>query len=236
MSSAREFFKISQKLPAGPLRVVQTHLSYDQMNIESKPTTPVSVGQTVPHFEMDAYLPSEGQFGKISSTELQKQNKWVVLVFYPANFTFVCPTELADLAEKHEGLKNLNVEVVSVSTDTHYSHLAWRNSEKLLQNVHYAMAADPTGGVSKAFGVYDEKSGLALRGTFIIDPAGKLVSSEVNFYNMGRDADELLRKVEGFVYLRDHPNEACPAKWTRGKKTLTPSEKIVGKVYQELHK
>ena len=195
----------------------------------------VSVGQTVPNFEMQTYSPSEGQFAKMSLNDLQKQKKWLVLFFYPADFTFVCPTELADLAEKQDALKQLNVEVVSVSTDTQFAHLAWRNSEKLLCTVGYSMAADPTGAVSKLFGVYDDASGLALRGTFIIDPDGKLVSSEVNFYNMGRNADELYRKVEGFIYLRDHPSEACPAKWTRGAKTLTPSEKLVGKVYQALH-
>ena len=196
---------------------------------------PIFVGQSVPNFEVDVYDPTEGQFKKISLSDLHRLKKWLVLVFYPADFTFVCPTELADLAEKYEALKKLNVEVISVSTDTHYAHLAWRNSEKLLENVKYPMAADPTGALSRLFGVYDEATGLALRGTFIIDPGSKLVSSEVNFYNMGRNADELFRKVEGFTYLRDHPNEACPAKWIRGGKTLKPSEKLVGHVYQALN-
>ena len=196
---------------------------------------PIFVGQSVPNFEVDVYDPTESQFNKISLSDLHRLKKWLVLVFYPADFTFVCPTELADLAEKYEALKKLNVEVLSVSTDTRYAHLAWRNSEKLLQNVKYPMAADPTGVLSRLFGVYDEATGLALRGTFIIDPGSKLVSSEVNFYNMGRNADELFRKVEGFTYLREHPNEACPAKWIRGGKTLTPSEKLVGQVYQALN-
>jgi alkyl hydroperoxide reductase subunit AhpC len=146
----------------------------------------------------------------------------------------VCPTELADLADKQEALKKLGVELISVSTDTKYAHLAWRNSEKLLQNVKYQMGADPTGKLSRQFGVYDAGSGLAWRGTFIISPAGKLVSSEVNFYNVGRNADELYRKLEANVYLLDHPAEACPAKWKSGAKTLTPSEKMVGKVYEAL--
>jgi NADH-dependent peroxiredoxin subunit C len=196
--------------------------------------TPVSVGQIVPDFELQTYNPAEGQFGTVALKDLREQKKWIVLFFYPADFTFVCPTELADLAEKQEALKNLNVEVISVSTDTHFSHLAWRNSELLLKRVNYLMGADRTGDVSKLFGVYDPACGLALRGTFIIDPDGKLVSSEVNFFNMGRNADELFRKVDGFIYLRNHPAEACPAKWTRGEKTLTPSEKIVGQVYQAL--
>ena len=183
---------------------------------------------------MDIYDPSQGQFGKASLSKYNGQKKWLVVFFYPADFTFVCPTELADLAGHYEAIKKLNAEVLSVSTDTQFTHLAWRQAERLLQQVQYPMAADPTGAVSKLFGVYDEKTGLALRGTFIISPEGKLVSSEVNFYNMGRNADELFRKLEGFVYLHDHPSEACPAKWSKGAKTLTPSEKLVGQVYQAL--
>jgi NADH-dependent peroxiredoxin subunit C len=196
--------------------------------------TLAKVGADVPDFEMETYDPAEMAFGKISLAQLKTAKKWTILVFYPADFTFVCPTELADLAEKHEALKQLGAEVISVSTDTKFSHLAWRNSEKLLQNVKYLMAADPTGKVSKLFGVYDCGSGLALRGTFIINPAGKLVSSEVNFYNVGRNADELLRKMQANAYLADHPAEACPAKWQTGAKTLKPSEKMVGRVYEAL--
>jgi peroxiredoxin (alkyl hydroperoxide reductase subunit C) len=196
----------------------------------------VSVGMDVPNFEMETYDPSEGEFGKISLDALKKKKKWTVLFFYPADFTFVCPTELADLADKYDALVKAGAEVVSVSTDTKFSHLAWRNSEKLLAKVKFPMAADPTGQVSKMFGVYDCASGLDLRGTFIINPSGKLVSSEVNFYNVGRNAAELFRKVEANVYLLAHPAEACPAKWTPGAATLTPSEKMVGKVYEALNK
>ncbi len=195
----------------------------------------VSVGASVPDFEMETYDPSEGEFGKVSLAALKKKGKWTVLVFYPADFTFVCPTELADLAEKHAALQKLGAEVIGVSTDTKFSHLAWRNSEKLLAGVKYLLAADPTGTVSRLFGVYDGGSGLALRGTFIINPAGTLVSSEVNFYNVGRNADELLRKVEANVYLAKHPDEACPAKWQKGAKTLKPDEKMVGKVFEALN-
>jgi len=132
-------------------------------------------------------------------------------------------------------LKKLGAEVISVSTDTTYAHLVWRNSEKLLAKVEYLMGADKTGAVSRLFGVYDEAAGLALRGTFIINPDGKLASSEINFYNVGRNADELVRKLEANVYLLAHPDEACPAKWKQGSKTLHPSEKIVGKVYEALN-
>jgi NADH-dependent peroxiredoxin subunit C len=194
------------------------------------------VGAEVPSFELQTYDPQASAFGKISLDEIKSQKKWTILVFYPADFTFVCPTELADLAEKHEALAKLGAIVVSVSTDTQFAHLAWRNSERLLEKVKYLMGADPTGEVSRLFGVYDCGSGLALRGTFIINPEGKLVSSEINFYNVGRNADELYRKLEANVYLAAHPAEACPAKWKPGAKTLTPSEKIVGNVYDALNK
>jgi len=192
------------------------------------------VGQEVKNFKMKAFDPTEGGFVDVELEALKQAGKWVVLVFYPADFTFVCPTELADLAERHEDLVKQGCEVLSVSTDTEFAHLAWKSSERLLEKVRYKMAADPTGAVSRYFGVYDEESGLALRGTFIISPEGKLMGSEINFSNVGRNAEELVRKVEANVYLKNHPAEACPAKWTPGQKTLTPSEKIVGKVYESL--
>jgi peroxiredoxin (alkyl hydroperoxide reductase subunit C) len=195
---------------------------------------PVSVGMDVPNFELDVYNPAEADFGKISLNEIKAKGKWTLLVFYPADFTFVCPTELADLADKQEQLQKLGAEVISVSTDTKYAHMAWRNSEKLLAKVNYLMAADPLRKVSQLFGVYDPDSGLALRGTFMINPEGKLVSSEVLFYNVGRNADELVRKLEANVYLMTHPDQACPARWKSGEKTLTPSTKMVGKVFEAL--
>lgn len=193
------------------------------------------VGKPVEDFCMESYDPEEGFFGNVSLEKLKDEKKWTILFFYPADFTFVCPTELADLANKHEALSKLGCEVIAVSTDTKFSHMAWKNSERLLENVRYKMAADPTGKVSRYFGVYDPESGLDLRGTFIINPEGVLVSSEINFYNVGRNADELFRKMEANSYLKDHPAEACPAKWTPGEKTLTPSEKLVGKVYEALN-
>ena len=193
------------------------------------------VGKPVEDFTMEVYDPEEGFFGTVNLEKIKEQKKWTVLFFYPADFTFVCPTELADLASKHEELKKLGCEVVAVSTDTKFSHMAWKTSERLLENVRYKMAADPTGKVSRYYGVYDPESGLALRGTFIINPEGVLVSSEVNFYNVGRNADELVRKMDANNYLLGHPAEACPAKWVPGDKTLTPSEKLVGKVYEALN-
>lgn len=196
----------------------------------------ISVGMNVPDFALETYEPAEGAFGKFSLAEQKAGGKWIVLVFYPADFTFVCPTELADLAEKQAEIEGLGAKIVSVSSDTKFAHLAWRNSEKLLENVKYTMAADPSGKVSRMFGVYDEFSGLALRGTFLISPAGKLASSEVNFYNVGRDMGELLRKLKANTYLEKHPAEACPARWQPGQQTLKPSEKLVGKVFEALNK
>ncbi len=194
----------------------------------------LKVGQKVPNFEMEVYDPKTLGFGKVSLEDLLRERKWVVLFFYPADFTFVCPTELADLAEHYEELQRMGVEVISVSTDTKYTHLAWQRTEKLLENVKYLMGADPTGKVSRLFGVYDDNTGLALRGTFIINPDGILVSSEVNFYNVGRNAEELVRKMKANAYLISHPDEACPARWKEGEKTLKPSQEMVGRVYEAL--
>ncbi len=194
------------------------------------------VGQKVPEFEIATYEPREGMYGKFNLKAALTNKKWVILVFYPADFTFVCPTELADLAEKQEELKKLGCEVMSISTDTQHVHLAWQLQEKLLESIKYHMGADPTGTVSRIFGVYDENTGLAFRGTFIIDPDGVLVGTEVNLNNVGRNADELVRRVKAFMYVREHPEEVCPAKWKPGDKTLKPAENIVGKVYTVLGK
>jgi len=194
----------------------------------------LKIGDQVPNFLIESYDPLKIDFGEVSLESIKKNKKWTILFFYPADFTFVCPTELADLADVHMELKKLGVEVISVSTDTKFTHLGWVRAEMLLKNVKYQMGADPTGRVSKLFGVYDEQSGLALRGTFIINPDGILIGSEINYYNVGRNADELLRKMKANVYLSAHPNEACPAKWEEGDKTLKPGADIVGKVYQAL--
>lgn len=196
----------------------------------------LGVGQSVPDFEIETFEPETGKFGKFSLAKTMKGKKWTILFFYPADFTFICPTELADLADKQQTLKKLGCEIVSVSTDTKFVHYGWFNQEKLLEKVKYHMGADQKGDIATLFGVYDEESGLALRGTFIIDPDGKLVASEVNYFNVGRNADELLRKVKAFQYVRQNPAEVCPAKWELGAKTLKPSEKLVGKVSEALQK
>ncbi|MEZ0361700.1 MAG: peroxiredoxin [Hydrogenobacter sp.] len=165
----------------------------------------VKIGQKVPGFELEVYEPQKGNFSKISLKDILQKGKWVVLFFYPADFTFVCPTELADLANYYRKLQSMGVEIISVSTDTKYTHLAWHRTEKLLEKVSFPMGADTTGKISRLFGVYDEDTGLALRGTFIINPEGILVSSEINFYNVGRNAEELVRKMEANIYLMSIP-------------------------------
>ena len=197
--------------------------------------TPIAVGQETPEFTMETYEPRSGSFGEVKLSELRHDGKWTVLVFYPADFTFVCPTELADLAAQDAKLTELGAKIISVSTDTKFSHLAWCQSEKLMADVKYTMGADPTGEVSSLFGVYDENTGLALRGTFIINPESKLVSSQVNYYNVGRNMEELVRVMEANVHCAANPDEACPAKWTPGEKTLTPNEGMVGNVYEALN-
>lgn len=192
------------------------------------------IGHKVRDFKFEAYNPVNYGFTEVDFEKLQKDGQWVILFFYPADFTFVCPTELADLADIDETLRKMNITLISMSSDTKFAHMAWRGSEKLLENVKYLMGADPTSELAEYFGVYDYASGTAYRGTFIIDPDGTLVGQEVNFNNVGRNSDELLRKMRAFTYVRQNPAEVCPARWKPSDKTLTPSEKIVGNVYNAL--
>ena len=196
--------------------------------------TVLSVGNKVPEFELQTFDPAEGWFKSFKLSENMANGRWTVLVFYPADFTFVCPTELADVGQQYDKIKELGGELLAVSTDTQFSHMAWQREEKLLKDIKYPMGADTNGDLSRLFGVYDGNTGLALRGTFVINPEGDLVGSEVNFYNVGRNADELLRKLKAFAHVRNNPEQACPAKWDDGQKTLTPSEKLVGRVAEAL--
>jgi peroxiredoxin (alkyl hydroperoxide reductase subunit C) len=192
------------------------------------------VGEKVPDFEIDVYFPCKDDFGKLKFSDIFKKGNWLIIFFYPADYTFVCPTELADIGSKYEELKREGAELVSISTDTHFVHYAWQHSELLLSSIKYPMGADPTHIVSKTFGIYNDETGLALRGTFIVDPDGKLVASEVNYFPVGRNADELVRKLKAFKYVRENPAQVCPARWQPGKQTLTPGRDIVGKVGEKL--
>ncbi|OGX25401.1 MAG: peroxiredoxin [Omnitrophica WOR_2 bacterium RIFCSPHIGHO2_02_FULL_45_21] len=188
------------------------------------------IGEKVPDFEIDVYLPEKKDFGKLRFSDVSKKGKWLILFFYPADYTFVCPTELADVEGIYAELKKEGVELVSLSVDTRFVHYAWQQHEKLLLDIQYPMGSDPTHAVSRTFGVYDETSGLSLRGTFIIDPDGKLLASEVNYFPVGRNSDELIRKLRAFKYVRENPVHVCPAKWQPGKKTLAPGKDLVGRV------
>ncbi|SBW07640.1 Alkyl hydroperoxide reductase subunit C [uncultured delta proteobacterium] len=193
-----------------------------------------AMGRKVSDFAFETFNPAQGGFEDHSLNEYLQKGHWVVIFFYPADFTFVCPTELADLADQRKKFQELGVEVISVSTDTKFAHMAWQRSEKFLEDVKFQMAADGTGCISRYFGVYDEASGTAYRGTFIISPDGTLVSAEVNLNNVGRNVDELIRKLEANVHLAKNPEQACPARWKPGQRTLRPSEEIVGKVWGAL--
>ncbi|MDR1935439.1 MAG: peroxiredoxin, partial [Candidatus Accumulibacter sp.] len=163
-------------------------------------------------------------------TEKDLHGKWSVVFFYPADFTFVCPTELADLAANYAEFKKLGVEIYSVSTDTHFTHKAWHDTSEAVKNIQYVMVGDPTGTISRNFGVMIEEDGLTDRGTFVIDPQGKVQIIEINAGGVGRDASELLRKIKAAQYVAKHPGEVCPAKWHEGDATLTPSLDLVGKI------
>ena len=177
-------------------------------------------------FKAQAY--KDGKF--IEVTEADVKGKWSVFFFYPADFTFVCPTELEDLADKYDELQKMGVEVYSVSTDTHFSHKAWHDSSEAIKKIRYTMIGDPTGVITRNFEVMREDAGLADRGTFVIDPDGVIQAMEVTAEGVGRDASDLLRKVKAAQYVAAHPGEVCPAKWKEGEKTLAPSLDLVGKI------
>ncbi|MCL4392596.1 redoxin domain-containing protein [Patescibacteria group bacterium] len=190
----------------------------------------VSVGEVVPTFKIDTFNPQTKKFGTFSFNPGKSNKKWTVLVFYPADFTFVCPTELADFGNKYKEISSLNVDLISISTDTKFVHMAWQSTERLLKDIKFEMGADPTANLAQMFNVYDYEEGHALRATLIINPVGVLVSAEINAFDVGRDADELVRKLKAYIYVSTHPGEACPAKWSEKDKTLKPSEKLVGNV------
>ena len=155
---------------------------------------------------------------------------WSIVFFYPADFTFVCPTELEDMADLYEEYKKLGVEIYSVSTDTHFTHKAWHDTSEAVKKINYVMLGDPTGQITRNFDVMIEEEGLALRGTFVINPEGFIKVIEINDNGIGRDATELIRKVKADQYIAAHPNEVCPAKWKEGAETLKPSLDLVGKI------
>jgi peroxiredoxin len=170
----------------------------------------------------------DGAFVDVTDEDLK--GTWSVVFFYPADFTFVCPTELGDLADNYAEFQRLGVEIYSVSTDTHFSHKAWHETSDTIGKIRFPMVGDPTSEISRNFDVLRDGQGLADRGTFVIDPDGVIQIVEITSEGVGRNAVELLRKVKAAQYVREHPNEVCPAKWEEGDDTLAPSLDLVGKI------
>jgi len=169
-----------------------------------------------------------GKFIEVSDATLK--GKWAIMMFYPADFTFVCPTELEDMADNYAEFQKLGVEVYGVSTDSHFAHKAWHDTSEAIKKVNYPLVGDRTGTLTRNFDVMIEEEGMALRGTFVINPEGKIKLCEIHDDGIGRDASDLLRKVKAAQYVAAHPGEVCPAKWTEGASTLKPSLDLVGKI------
>ncbi len=184
------------------------------------------INTAIKPFKANAF--KNGEFIEVSSEDIK--GKWAVFVFYPADFTFVCPTELGDIADKYEELQSRGVEVFSVSTDTHFTHKAWHDASETIGKIKFAMIGDPTGEVTRNFECMRETMGLADRATFVVDPEGIIQAMEITAEGIGRDADDLVRKVKAAQYVANHPGEVCPAKWKEGEATLAPSLDLVGKI------
>lgn len=193
---------------------------------------PISVGDTVPEVDFEAYIPAQdGQKEEIKNMNIADFNgKWLVLFFYPADFTFICPTELEEMANTYEVFKKEGAEVVSVSTDTAFVHKAWHDSSDAIGKVTYPMAADPAHVLSHLFGVHIADEGVALRGTFIIDPEGVVRVAEIHDNSIGRSAKETLRKIQAAKFVAEHDGKVCPASWVPGVDTLEPGLDLVGKI------
>lgn len=184
------------------------------------------INSQLPDFKAQAF--HQNSFKTITQDTLK--GKWAILFFYPADFTFVCPTELVDLNDKYQELQKMGVEVYSVSTDTHFTHKAWHDTSESIKKINYPMLADPTGNLSRALGVYIAEEGVTYRATFLVDPDGKIKLAEVQDNGIGRNAEELFRKVQAAQFIRSNPSEVCPAKWKPGSQTLKPGLDLVGKI------
>ncbi len=192
------------------------------MELEQK----LKINLPAPLFEAEAYHQEEIKKIKLDDY----QNKWVVLFFYPADFTFICPTELGNLADNYEEFKKLGVEILSISTDTVFAHKAWHDQSETIKKIKFPMVADPTGKICRAYGTYIPEEGLSLRGTAIIDPDGVLKVLELNDNSIGRSSVELLRKLKAAQFVRTHGGEVCPVNWEPGKQTLKPGLNLIGKI------
>ena len=185
-----------------------------------------NINTAIPEFTAEAF--HDGQFVTVTTDDVK--GKWSIFLFYPADFTFVCPTELQDMAAHYEELEKLGVEVYAVSTDTHFTHKAWHDSSPAIGTVKFPMVGDPTGTLTRGFGVMIEENGLALRGTFLANPEGIIKVSEIHDLGIGRSAKDMVRKVQAAQYVAENDGEVCPAAWEKGQDTLTPSLDLVGKI------
>jgi len=170
----------------------------------------------------------QGEFIEVSDEDLK--GKWSVFFFYPADFTFVCPTELGDLADNYDFFQQRGVEIYAVSTDTHFTHKAWHDASDTIGKIQYSMIGDPMGIITRNFECMREDEGLADRGTFLVDPDGIIQAMEITAEGIGRNAEDLVRKVKAAQYVAAHPDEVCPAAWKEGEETLAPSLNLVGKI------
>lgn len=182
------------------------------------------IGKRVGDFKVQAYI--NGEFKEVTLEDVK--GRWSVFFFYPADFTFVCPTELEDLANKYEDFQKIGCDIYSVSCDTHYVHKAWHDTSERIKKIQYPMLADPTGKLTRDFDVMIEEDGLAERGDFIVNPDGVIVAYEVTAGNVGRNADEIFRRVQASQFVAEHGDEVCPARWQPGEETLKPSLDLVG--------
>lgn len=184
------------------------------------------INTQLPEFSVPAFV--DGQFKTISREDLL--GHWSILFFYPADFTFVCPTELLDMAESHDRFREMGAEVYSVSTDTQFTHKAWHDSSDSIRQVRFPMLADKTGCLSEALGVLNPDDYLAYRGTFVVNPEGVIKIAEINDNGIGRNSEELLRKLEAAQFVAEHGDQVCPARWKKGASTLRPGIDLVGKI------
>lgn len=184
------------------------------------------IGTELAEFSLQSYL--DGEFRTINKSDVLCE--WSIFFFYPADFTFVCPTELEDLANHYDEFKGAGCEVYSVSCDTHFVHKAWHDASEAIKKIRYPMLADPTGELARSFDVMIEEAGLAERGTFVVNPEGFIVAYEVVAGNVGRSAAELLKRVRALQFVATHDGEVCPANWSEGGETLKPSIDLVGKI------
>ncbi len=184
------------------------------------------INSELPEFNLQAF--QNGEFKTVTNKDLL--GKWAILFFYPADFTFVCPTELLDMADQYDTLKAMNVEIYSVSTDSHFVHKAWHDASQTIRQITYPMLADPTGNLCRALGVMIEEEGMAYRGTFVVNPEGIIKMIEINDNGIGRNASELVRKVKAAQFVANNPGQVCPAKWKEGDDTITPSIDLVGMI------